>query len=140
MANFLLTSQTLLDLLDRHANPARNWASGITAGALRLSVVSIAEAQAAIDAVTDSTARARLEANLKSLLSALEAHGGPPLAFEQAHADAWRALLNDPLLGDLETTRRQVYATALQESLTVVEERHAHTDALLALGVDLHVL
>lgn len=138
--NFLLPAQTLLDLCDRQANSVRLWAAGVDTSALRVSVVSIAEARAAIDGVPASPARARLDANLSALLSQIEADSAAPLAFDAAHANVWRALLNDPNLPGLGATDRQVYATALHEGLSVVEERHAHTAALQALGVGIHLL
>lgn len=138
--NFLLPAQTLLDLCDQHANSVRGWAAGIDTAALRVSVVSIAEARAAIDGVHASQARARLDANLSALLSQIEADSEEPLAFDDQHANVWRALLNDPSLLGLGATDRQVYATAMHEGLTVVEEHHAHTAALQALGVAIHLL
>ena len=138
--NYLLPAQTLLDLCDQQANPARRWAADIDTAWLRLSVVSVAEAQAAVNAVTDSQARLRLEANLESLLSQIQADSEAPLAFDEGHASVWRALIDDVTLQGLGATDRQVYATAMHEGLTVVEEGGPHTAALQALGVRLHIL
>lgn len=138
--NYLLPAQTLLDLCDFQPNPARTWAAGIDTAALRVSAISIAEARAAVDGVASSQARARLEANLASLLSQIEADSAEPLAFDELHASVWRALLNDAALQGLGATDRQVYATAMHEGLTVVEEGNPHTAALQALGVGIHVL
>lgn len=138
--NFLLPAQTLLDLCDPLPNPANAWAQGIDTSTLRVSVISIAEARAAIDGVSAPLARARLDANLSTLLSQIEADSEEPLSFDERHANVWRALLNDPGLQGLGATDRQVYATAMHEGLTVVEERHTHTAALQALGVSIHVL
>jgi predicted nucleic acid-binding protein len=138
--NYLLAAQTLLDLCDQRANRARAWAERVDTTSLRISVISIAEARAAVDRVPSSQARSRLDANLVSLLSQIEADAGRPLEFSERHAGVWRALLNDATLQGLGATDRQVYATALHEGLTVVEESHAHTAALQALGVGIHVL
>jgi predicted nucleic acid-binding protein len=138
--NYLLPAQTLLDLCDQQANSARLWASGVDTTALRVSVISVAEARAAIDGVPSSQARARLDANLSALLSQIEADSEEPLAFDDQHANVWRALLNDPNLQGLGATDRQVYATAMHEGLTVVEESHAQTAALQALGVSIQIL
>lgn len=136
----MLTAQTLLDLCDQHPNPARAWAGSVDTADLRISVISIAEARSAIDAVPSSQVRARLDANLSSLLSQIEADAVAPLWFDDQHANVWRALLNDPKLHGLGATDRQVYAIAMHEGLTVVEEHHAHTAALQSLGVLVHVL
>lgn len=138
--NYLLPAQTLLDLCDQHANSATRWAAAIDTAFLRVSVISAAEAQAAVNAVTDSQARLRLEANLAFVLSQIEADSEAPLAFDEGHASVWRALINDATLQGLGATDRQVYATAMHESLTVVEEAGPHTAALQALGVRLHIL
>jgi len=138
--NFLLPAQTLLDMCDRRPNPARAWAQGVDTVALRVSVISVAEAQAEVDAVADGQARARLDANLNSLLSQMRADAGGPLEFHLDHANVWRALLKDGTIRGLGYTDRQVYATAMYEGLTVVEEAGPHTPALRALGVRIHDL
>lgn len=138
--NFLLPAQTLLDLCDQQPNAARAWAAGVDTASLRVSVISIAEARSAIDGVPSGQVRARLDANLSALLSQVEADSEEPLVFDDQHATVWRALLGDPNLQGLGATDRQVYATAMHEGLTVVEEAHAHTAALQALGVSIHVL
>lgn len=138
--NLLLPAQTLLDLCDAQPNPALLWAQGVDTTRLRISVISVAEAHAAIDAVGSALVRARLGANLSALLAHIAADAGPPLPFAATHADVWRALLNDPSLQGLGATDRQVYAIALHEGLTVVEEPHRHSSALQALGVSIHLL
>ena len=138
--NYLLPAQTLLDLCDQQTNSARLWAGGVDTAVLRVSVISVAEARAAIDGVPSSQARARLDANLSALLAQIEADSEEPLAFDDQHANIWRALLNDTSLQGLGATDRQVYATAMHEGLTVVEESCGHTAALQALGVSIHVL
>jgi predicted nucleic acid-binding protein len=138
--NYLLPAQTLLDLCDQQSNAAHTWAQGIDTSDLRVSVISIAEARAAIDGVPSPLARARLEANLSTLLDQIEADSEEPLVFDEQHASVWRALLNDPSLKGLGATDRQVYATAMHEGLTVVEEPHDHTAVLQTLGVGIHVL
>jgi predicted nucleic acid-binding protein len=138
--NYLLPAQTLLDLCDQRRNAAHAWAGGVDTASLRVSVVSIAEARSAIDAVASGTGRARLDANLSALLSEIEADSEPPLPFDDQHAAVWRVLLGDPGLQGLGATDRQVYATAMHEGLTVVEEAHSHTPALRDLGVAIHTL
>ena len=138
--NYLLPAQILLDLCDQQPNSARAWASSVDTAALRVSVISIAEARSAIDGVPSGQIRARLDANLSSLLSQIEADSKEPLVFDDQHATVWRALLNDPSLHGLGATDRQVYATAMHEGLSVVEESHAHTTALQALGVSILVI
>lgn len=138
--NYLLPAQTLLDLCDRQPNAANAWAQDTDTLTLRVSVVSIAEARAAVDGVLSPLARARLDANLSTLLSQIEADSQEPLAFGAQHANVWRALLNDPSLQGLGATDRQVYATAMHEGFTVVEEAHSHTAALQALGARILIL
>lgn len=138
--NYLLPAQTLLDLCDQQPNSAHAWASGVDTAALRVSVISIAEARSAIDGVPSGQIRSRLGANLSGLLSQIEADSEEPLVFDDQHATVWRALLNDLSLQGLGATDRQVYATAMHEGLTVVEEGHAHTAALQTLGVSIDVL
>lgn len=138
--NYLLPAQTLLDLCGSQANSARRWASGVDTTALRVSVISVAEARAAIDTEESSQARARLYANLSALLSQIEADSEEPLVFDDQHANVWRALLNDSSLEKLGATDCQVYATAMHQGLTVVEGSYDHTAALQALGVSIHVL
>ena len=133
--NYLLPAQTLLDLCDEQPNAVRAWAAGIDTARLRVSVVSIAEAQAAVGTVADSPMRLRLDANLSFLLANLEADAGEPLAFDRGAASVWQALIHDATLDGLGATDRQVYATALHEGLVVVEEAGPHTAALRALGV-----
>jgi len=138
--NYLLPAQTLLDLCDQQLNAARAWAGGVDTAELRVSVISIAEARSAIDGVTSGQVRARLDANLSALLSQIEADSEERLVFDDQHATVWRALLNDQTLQGLGANDRQVYATAMHEGLTVVEEANAHTAALQGLGVSIHVL
>jgi predicted nucleic acid-binding protein len=137
---YLLPAQTLLDLCATKNNPARTWVDQIDTAELRVSVISIAEAHAAIDAVPSSQSRARLEANLASLLSQIESDSDEPLAFDEQHAAVWRALLNDDTLKGLGATDRQVYATAMDLGFTVVEEANPHTPALQGLGVTIQII
>lgn len=138
--NYLLPAQTLLDLCATKSNPALTWVNQVDTAELRVSVISIAEARAVIDAVTSSQSRARLEANLASLLSQIESDSDAPLAFDEQQAVVWRALLNDNTLTGLGATDRQVYATAMDLSLTVVEEVNPHTAALQLLGVTIQII
>lgn len=138
--NYLLPAQTLLDMCGQLPNAAKTWAQTIDTSALRVSVISIAEAKFALDGAGTVISRARLQTNLLSLLSDIEADSEEPLNFTEPHANVWRTLLNDPSLNGLGATDRQVYATAMHEGLTVVEERHPHTAALQALGLSIHIL
>jgi hypothetical protein len=138
--NYLLPAQTLLDLCDRRPNRAKTWAQEVDTAALRVSVISVAEAQAEVDGVPDAQARARLDANLNALLSQLRADVGGPLEFHLEHAGVWRALIKDQTIRGLGYTDRQVYATAMYEGVTVVEEPGLHTPALRALGVKIRDL
>lgn len=138
--NFLLPAQTLLDLCAEQPNAAQVWAHGVDTRSLRVSVISIAQAQAAIMRVEDAQLRARLDADFAALIAQIEADAGPPLAFETGHAEIWKALVHDRTLTGLGQTDRQVYATALHEGLVVVEERSAASAALQSLGVGLFIL
>lgn len=138
--NYLLPAQTLLDLCAEESNPVQVWAQSVDSTALRMSVVSIAQALATVAALPDAQIRARLEADLTSLLADIAADAGPPLAFQTSHADIWKALIGDKTLTGLQQTDRQVYATAMHEGLTVVERARLHTTVLQALGVDILVL
>ena len=138
--NFLLPSQTLLDLCEDNANAARAWAGGVDTGLLRVSVISIAQAHASVMQVEDATLRARLEADLSVLLAQIEGDTGPSLGFESNHATVWQALMFDESLKGLGQTDRQVYATAMYEGLTVVEANGNYTQALQDLGVSLELI
>lgn len=138
--NYLLPAQTLLDLCDAQDNAAKSWCKTIDTTTLRVSVISIAEARAAVDQVSSPQARGRLEAKLTSLVAEIVADAGDPLPFDDGHASVWRVLLRDDDLRGLGATDRQVYATAMREGLQVVEPSHAHTATLQALGVHLHLI
>lgn len=140
--NFLLPSQTLLDLCEDEeiVNAAKTWARGIDTGLLRVSVISIAQAHASVMQVEDATERSRLEADLSTLLAQIEGDTAPPLDFDSNHAAVWQALMYDESLKGLGQTDRQVYATAMYEGLTVVEANGNYTQALQDLGVSLHLI
>ncbi len=138
--NYLLPTQTLLDLCAEGGNPALDWAAGVDTRSLRMSVISIADAQAAIMQVDDAQERTRLDADFAALIEKMESDAGPPLPFLSGHASIWKALINDPTLAGLAQVDRQIYATAMHEGLTVVEEARPHTAALRELGVNILVL
>lgn len=139
--NWLLPAQTILDLIASEPTAAHAWAGPIDTRSLRVGVISIAQARAAIMRVPDFGLRSRLDADLASFLAQLEADSGaPPLPFISAHASVWEALMHESSLAGVAQTNRQVYATAMHEGLTVVEARHAATRALRALGVDIVVI
>jgi hypothetical protein len=137
---YLLPAQTLLDLCADGTNPALEWAKSVDTRSLRVSAISIADAQAAIMSIKDPQERARLDADFAALIAKLEGDAGPPLAFQTGHANTWKALIHDQTLAGLAQIDRQIYATAMQEGMTVVEEARAQTDALRKLGVDILVL
>ena len=138
--NYLLPAQTLLDLCAEESNPAQAWARSVDTQSLRMSVISIAQAQGAVMGVQDAQVRARVEADLSALIAQIEADGGPALSFDAGHAAVWKAILHDQTLTGLGQTDRQVYATAMHEGLTVVEAGRAEGAALQALGADILAL
>jgi predicted nucleic acid-binding protein len=138
--NYLLPARTLLDLCDVRPNAAHAWAASVNTASVRVSVISVAEAQAAVGTVTDAQSRLRLEANLLALLCSLEADSEAPLPFDAGHASIWKVLVHDATLRGLGATDRQVYATAMQDGLAVVEAAGPHTQALQALGVSIRLL
>lgn len=88
--------------------------------------------------VANAGMRSRLDSDFGSLIAQLEADSGvPPLPFIAAHASVWEALMHEPSVAGVPQIDRQVYATAMYEGLTVVEEPHAATSALRALGIDI---
>jgi hypothetical protein len=137
--NYLLPAQTLLDLCADGTNPALAWAARVDTRSLRVSVISIADAQAAIMRVSDAQQRARLNADFSALIEKIVADAGPVIPFHSSHADIWKALIDDRTLAGLGQVDRQVYATAMYEGLTVVEEAQPHTPAVKALGVEILV-
>jgi hypothetical protein len=138
--NFLLSLQALLDLCASDATPVTVWADGVDSDRLRVAHLTIAQAKAAILRCTDQGRRARLTAKLSALLASLQADGGSPLPFGLGHADVWQALLHEPTIAQMPQVDRQLYAIAVHEGLLVVEYGHAHTAALVQLGVQLHTL
>lgn len=136
--NWILPAQTLLDLIASGSTPAHAWATSVDTRGLRVSVISVAQARAAIMRVANAGMRSRLDSDFGSLIAQLEADSGvPPLPFIAAHASVWEALMHEPSVAGVPQIDRQVYATAMYEGLTVVEEPHAATSALRALGIDI---
>ena len=139
--NWLLPAQTLLDLISSDPTPVDAWAVSVETRALRVSVISIAQARAEIMRVHDAGLRSRLTADLGSLIAQLEADSDlPPLPFIAAHASVWEALMHEPSIAGVAQTNRQVYATAMYEGLTVVESSQTATPALRALGIEIHAI
>ncbi len=138
--NWLLPAQTVLDLISASPGPAHAWADSVDTQTLRISVVSIAQAQGAIQGVADQGLRGRLTADLTSFLAQLKADAVAPLAFTELHANIWSALIHESSIAGVPQTDRQVYATALYEGLAIVEAARAETAALMALGIAIHVL
>lgn len=137
--NWLLPAQTVLDLISAAPGPVHEWAGSVDTRTLRLSVVSIAQAESAVQGVADQGLRGRLTADLTSFLAQLQADAVAPLAFTERHADIWSALIHESSIEGVPQTDRQVYATALYEGLTIVEEARAETARLQALGIAIHV-
>jgi hypothetical protein len=136
--NWILPAQTLLDLISSDPTQADTWASSVDTRALRVSVISFAQARAAIMRIAAAGPRSRLDSDFGSLIAQIEADSGvPPLQFIAAHASVWEALMHEPSISGVPQIDRQVYATAMYEGLTVVEEAHAATAALRALGIDI---
>jgi hypothetical protein len=139
--NWLLPAQTLLDLISSDPTPAHAWASSVDTRSLRVSVISFAQAHAAILRVAEPGLRSRLDSDFGSLIAQLEADSGvASLPFIGAHASVWEALMHEPSISGVPQIDRQVYATAMHEGLTVVEEAHPATSALRALGIEIHGL
>jgi hypothetical protein len=138
--NYLLPAQTLLDMISAGPTPAHTWSDGIDTRSLRVSVISIAQARAAIMNVADAGERTRLDTDFRALLDQLKADGGPPLPFDESQAGVWEALMLEPALKGVTQSDRMVYATAMAEGLTVVEAARAATRALQKLGVDIVVV
>ncbi|MNZ75364.1 hypothetical protein D3C78_938380 [compost metagenome] len=139
--NWLLPTQTLLDLIAAQATPAQAWAAEVDTRSLRTSVIAVQMAQMGIDQISHPGRRLRLMEDLSRLLDAIAADSGVmPLDFSAAHARIWAHLALTPELGTLPQVDRQVYATAIYEGLTVVEGRRAETDALRNAGLRIHIL
>lgn len=124
---FLLPAQTLLDLCAAEQTAAQRWSSNVDTGDLRVSVISIAQARAAIDQEADAQARQRMVRDFESLLEGIKADGGAPLDFDERAARIWQTMLHDPALKGVPQVDRQIYATALRQQIAVAEEpRPAH--------------
>lgn len=134
-AKFLLSLQVLLDLCGTTNNPARVWAQPVPTARLRLSVLTVALARAAVSGADDAQDRERLAARLVDLLAKLKADGGPPLPFIENSATTWQSYMREPTLGDMSQIDRQFYAVAFSEGLCVVEYDHQYTAALAPLGI-----
>ena len=135
--NYLLSAQTLLDLCAEESNATRRRSQGIPAESLRISVISWAYAASEIASLGDAEVRRTVESVFSALLNHILADAGPDglLGFERSHADQWRGLMFDDRLETISQIDRQVYATAIAEGLTVVEERHAMADVLQQVGL-----
>ncbi len=139
---YLLPAQTLLDLCSGEDNGARAWAPAVPTAKLRVSVVSVAQARAFIEAMTDTSGRRALNNRLNQLLATIVADGGPPLPLDEQVATVWQGLNLDSKLDreKVQQTARQVYATALTHSLAVVERARPHHDYLHKLGLEVVAL
>jgi hypothetical protein len=139
--NWLLPAQTLLDLIASQATPAARWAQAVDPREVRISVLSVAQARAAIARERDATKRRRLLAALDAMVSDIEADSGVrPLPFSAAHAALWASLIHDSALASVPQVRRQVLATAMSEGLTLVEAANGFTPEMQSVGALIHVL
>lgn len=137
---YLLSLQVLLDLCGTTPNPARAWAQPVPTKRLRLSVITVALARAAVGGIEPVSDRDRLGARLTDLLAKLRADSGQPLPFIEGAATTWQSLMREPTLGALAQVDRQFYATAFSEGLCVVEYDHAYSAALAPLGIQVESL
>lgn len=140
---YLLTAQTVLDLLDPSASnitAARRWADAVDTADMRLDAVSIAEARLSIETAGGAN-RSHLQRNLDKLIADIQADTDEEcIDFGLAHAQMWATLRSDARLGGVGAMRLQPYAIAMVEGLTVVEEADVHTPALQAVGVTIQVI
>jgi len=138
---WLLPAQTLLDLIAEEKTPAQQWIGPIDSSDLRVSVISIAQARAAISRVADADERTALEADLSSFLSQIAADSGrEPLPFLAQHASVWQALVHLPQIQAEPQINRQIYASAMYEGMTVVEAGKPSTPDWRAIGVSIEVI
>lgn len=132
---YLLPAQTLLELCAEEETPAQRWSGSVDTSDMRVSLVSIAQARAAIDQLEDSHIRQRMQRDFEELLEGLAADGGAPLEFGDGAARIWQTLMHDPQLQGVTQIDRQVYATALHERLAVAEEPRRGHEAMASLGL-----
>lgn len=141
---YLITAQTLLDLCadegDAHAAAAQAWADGVAADKMRISVVSVAQARAAVDGIGDISQRRGLTRRLDKLLASVTADGGPPSPFDRQAATVWQELIADPKLRGIAQTDRQVIATALERNLAIVEAPRLQHGYLKSIGLSVAAL
>jgi hypothetical protein len=137
---YLLPAQTILDLQSTEPCAAITWSSAVSTQDCRMAWISVALAFYRVDREADADLRGAIELRLRSFIAKMRADAGEPFAFTEAHADAWRVLLAAPGLDGLQTTHRQVYATAMCEGLTVVEEATRYTEALRTQGCRIETL
>ncbi len=139
--NFLLPAATLLQMIGTAPTAATQWAAQVDARALRVSVISVAQANGKVQTTPDPAVRKYLESDLESLLEHIKAESGVrAMSFTSAHAKMWTMLSHNPTVPTVGQIDRQVYAVALHEGLTVVERARPEHAALQALGVSIHVL
>lgn len=131
----LLPASTLLALCAEATNAAQAWIEQMRTEDLRVSVVSVAQAQAAIQSKAAPQEAMRLETDLDWLLKSIEADAHGLLAFTDAHARVWKALIHDPALAGVSQLDRQVYAVAMAEGLTIVESARAVHGVLRRMGI-----
>ena len=136
--NFLLTLQVLLDLCGSDNNPSH--ILPVKSDRIRLSVLTVAQAQSIVSASADSQDRERLASRLADLLATFRADGGPLLVFTERAAQTWQSYMREPTLGEMSQVDRQFYAVAFSEGLCVVEYEHRYTTALAPLGIKVHSL
>ncbi len=137
--NYLLSAQTLLDLCAEEPNAVQQWSREVQTESLRISVISWAQAASEIASLTDAEVRRTVESVFAALIDQICADVSPTqdglLGFARNHAEQWRGLMFDRRLDSISQPNRQVYATAIAEGFSVVEERHALTETLRQLGL-----
>lgn len=136
---YLLSAQILLDMCSDEDKPAKAWADAVPTNKLRVSVVSVAQARAHCEAMSDPLERRALNNKLNILLDSIAADSGAALPLDEKVASVWQGLNLDAKLeqANVDQTARQVYATALAHGLVVVERSRPYHAYLRTLGLEL---
>lgn len=113
----------------------------VDARSLRVSVISVAQANAKVQTMADPAVRQYLESDLESLLEHIKAESGvKSMSFSYVHAKMWTLLSHNATIPTVGQIDREVYAVALHEGFTVAERTRPEHAALRALGVSIHAL
>lgn len=139
--NYLLTAQTLLDLVNPVApSSAANWAAQTRRSALRVSVISVAAAAALIDELSDAPARRAFAARVEEFVNQMRADGPEPLSFTQDHARFWETLIHHQSCQGVPQSDRMVLATAMHEGLVLVDREGPLLAAARSVGAGVHAI